>query len=351
MTLQTCVGKNERVPADRPPRRRRRLDGTTTPNHGTGAHGRFLLASPGMSEPAVPPLPSHAHAVANGHANGNGIAASALRRAILLHLRRVGPSVPDAISAAIGASRSGVAQQLRALDTAGLVTRTSVRHGVGRPRHLYDITPDAQGLFPSNYDGLATGLLAAILEVGGETLVEDVFAARRRQAEARLRQRMDASLPADAPLEDRVRELARLQDELGYVSEARVETTASACWSTTALSWTWLAACPWRAEPSSSCSARSSAWTWSASGTSPPATAAASTGSRSAPTGPSRRGRLSPPRAPRPCGGRARGRGWPRRTRWARRRPRARWPRSAPARRATGSRGGPAWRARRGCRS
>ena len=172
-----------------------------------------------MSEPAVPQSTSHA----NGNGNGSGIAASTLRRAILLHLRRAGPSVPDAISAAIGASRSGVAQQLRALDTAGLVTRTSVRHGVGRPRHLYDITPDAQGLFPSNYDGLATGLLAAILEVGGETLVEDVFAARRRQAEARLRQQMDASLPSDAPLEDRVRELARLQDELGYVAEARVD--------------------------------------------------------------------------------------------------------------------------------
>jgi predicted ArsR family transcriptional regulator len=176
-----------------------------------------------MSEPAVPLHASHAHASGSGNGSGNGIASSALRRAILLHLRRVGPSVPDAISASIGASRSGVAQQLRALDTAGLVTRTSVRHGVGRPRHLYDITPDAQALFPSNYDGLATGLLAAILEVGGETLVEDVFAARRRQAEARLRQRMDASLPSDAPLEDRVRELARLQDELGYVSEARVD--------------------------------------------------------------------------------------------------------------------------------
>ena len=170
-----------------------------------------------MSEQVVPPPASHANE------NGNGIAASALRRAILLHLRRAGPSVPEAISVAIGASRSGVAQQLRALDTAGLVTRTSVRHGVGRPRHLYDITPDAQGLFPSNYDGLATGLLAAILEVGGEALVEDVFAARRRQAESRLRQQMDAPLPSDAPLADRVRELARLQDELGYVSEARVD--------------------------------------------------------------------------------------------------------------------------------
>jgi predicted ArsR family transcriptional regulator len=148
---------------------------------------------------------------------------SALRRAILVHLRRSGPSSPDAIAAVLGASRSGVVQQLRALDAAGLVTRTAIRHGVGRPRHVYDVTPDAQGLFPSNYDDLATGLLAAILEVGGSDLVEEVFAARRRQAEARIRDRIDAALPAGAPLEARVRELARLQDELGYLAEARIE--------------------------------------------------------------------------------------------------------------------------------
>ncbi len=156
------------------------------------------------------------------HATG-GPPAPALRRAILLHIRRYGPSAPDSIAAALGASRSGVAQQLRALDAAGLVTRTAVRHGVGRPRHLYDVTPEAQELFPSNYDGLATGLLAAILEVGGDGLLEDVFAARRRQSVARLRVRIDAVLPADAPLEARVRELARLQDELGYLAEARVD--------------------------------------------------------------------------------------------------------------------------------
>jgi predicted ArsR family transcriptional regulator len=178
-----------------------------------------------MPEPAVP-TPTIAEPV-SGHQNGHGAAAaaspSALRRAILIHLRRTGPSAPDAIAAAIGASRSGVAQQLRALDSAGLVTRTSVRHGVGRPRHLYDITADAQDLFPSNYDGLATGLLAAILDVGGDALVEDVFAARRRQAETRLRQRLEDRFPDGAPLEERVRELARLQDELGYISEARID--------------------------------------------------------------------------------------------------------------------------------
>jgi predicted ArsR family transcriptional regulator len=149
--------------------------------------------------------------------------ASALRRAILLHLRRTGPASPDAIACAVGASRSGVAQQLRALDTAGLVSRTTERHGVGRPRHVYDVTPDAQDLFPSNYDGLAAGILSAIAEVGGDALLEDVFGARRRQAETRLRAEIDAALPPGASLEDRVRALARIQDDLGYLAEVQAD--------------------------------------------------------------------------------------------------------------------------------
>ena len=54
-------------------------------------------------------------------------------------------------------------------------------------------------------------------------LVEDVFAARRRPGRgAGPRARLEARLPAGAPLVDRVRELARLQDEQGYLAEARV---------------------------------------------------------------------------------------------------------------------------------
>jgi predicted ArsR family transcriptional regulator len=147
----------------------------------------------------------------------------ALRRAILIRLRRHGADSPDAIATAIGASRSGVAQQLRALEGAGLVSRKAVRHGVGRPRHLYDVTEDAQGLFPSNYEGLASGLIAAIVELGGDQLLDDVMTARSRQAGAALREGLAAALPPDATLADRVSELARLQDRLGYLAEARVE--------------------------------------------------------------------------------------------------------------------------------
>jgi Predicted transcriptional regulator len=143
---------------------------------------------------------------------------SSLRRDLLLRLRVDGPSSPDQLANRLGASRTGVLQQLRALEAARLVSRQTVRHGVGRPRHLYDVTADAQDLFPSNYDGLAAGLLAAIEAVGGNDLLEQVFAARRRQLGTRVREDMAERVAEDAPLLDRVRELAVIQAGHGYLA-------------------------------------------------------------------------------------------------------------------------------------
>jgi len=145
--------------------------------------------------------------------------ASSLRRAILIHLRRFGPSSPDGVAAAVEASRTGVLQQLHALEAAGLVSHAAEKHGVGRPRHVYDVTSDAQGLFPTDYGGFASGLLKAIEAVGGDDLVEQVFNARRRQIGDRIRRRMAERLPDDASVADRVEVLASLQDEAGYLAE------------------------------------------------------------------------------------------------------------------------------------
>ncbi|HUQ77338.1 MAG TPA: transcriptional regulator [Patescibacteria group bacterium] len=146
-----------------------------------------------------------------------------LRHEILVRLRRSGPASPDQLAAAIGASRTGVLQQLRALESTHFVTRQTVRHGVGRPRHLYDVTADAQELFPSNYDGLAAGLLAAIGAVGGDQLIEQVFQARRRQIGDRVRREIDDRVGSGAPLVERVRALAVIQDEQGYLADALID--------------------------------------------------------------------------------------------------------------------------------
>lgn len=149
---------------------------------------------------------------------------SVLRRNLLLRLRHDGPSAPEDLAAGLGASRTGVLQQLHALEAAGLVSRRAIRHGVGRPRHVYDLAAEAQSLFPSNYDGLASDLLAAVEWVGGAGLVSEVFAARRAMTAERIRARMADRVPAGASLIERVRELAVIQDEHGYLADFEVET-------------------------------------------------------------------------------------------------------------------------------
>jgi predicted ArsR family transcriptional regulator len=177
------------------------------------------VTSPERSPSTAPALGTDdARLPLTGPAGMTGV--SSLRGALLVHLRRSGPSSPDRLADELGASRTGVLQQLRALESAGLVRRETVRHGVGRPRHIYDVTELAQGLFPAAYDGLATGLVAAIRAVGGDGLVDEVFEARGRMATERVRARLAQRLPDGATVLDRAAELARIQDEQGYLAEA-----------------------------------------------------------------------------------------------------------------------------------
>lgn len=143
-----------------------------------------------------------------------------LDRAILVALRDMGACGPDRLATSVGASRASVLQRLHWLESHGSVVRQAIRHGVGRPRHLYDVTPEAQRSLPANYDGLATTLLESIVEVGGDPLVEAVFEARRRLLAERIRARFAATLGPSPSLAARVRELAVIQDESGYLCRA-----------------------------------------------------------------------------------------------------------------------------------
>jgi len=188
------------------------------------AEARTADQGPGSSAAApADEHPSAADGHPNGHPNGhrNGHAPDdAHGRAILLALREGGAAGPDAIAVRLGMSRTSTLQRLRELEAAGFVARQAVRHGVGRPRHLYDITAAAQRSLPANYDGLATTLLESIAEVGGDTLVEEVFQARRRLLRERIRARFAERLGPAPTLAERVRELAVVQDESGYLCRA-----------------------------------------------------------------------------------------------------------------------------------
>jgi predicted ArsR family transcriptional regulator len=52
--------------------------------------------------------------------------------------------------------------------------------------------------------------------------MDEIFVARRRQSASRMKARLAERLPPGASLVDRVRELALIQDELGYLAQAEL---------------------------------------------------------------------------------------------------------------------------------
>jgi predicted ArsR family transcriptional regulator len=134
-------------------------------------------------------------------------------------LVREGPLGPNSIASRLGLSRTAVVRQLARLGRAGLVTRRAVTHGVGRPQHLYDVTSSARRLLPDGFERLARSITEAARDVGGQELVERIFAARRRRLATEIAGRFTAEGLAGADLPALAAALARHQDELGYLAE------------------------------------------------------------------------------------------------------------------------------------
>lgn len=98
---------------------------------------------------------------------------------------------------------NAIRAQLTALERDGLVrTGGQRRQGVGKPAFIYELTPEAEKLFPRAYDDVLVDLIHALAErVGREETERILRAAGRRAASGQevpegssLRDRLDAGL-------------------------------------------------------------------------------------------------------------------------------------------------------------
>lgn len=137
-------------------------------------------------------------------------------RSQLLHLLRTnGDSSILELSKALGITEMGVRRHIHSLEREGLVRSSVFRQAMGRPSYRYSLTEQADDLFPKNYPHLTLELLSELEEwPGGEELVGKLFSGRRGKLEARYRHRM-----ADKSLEERVAELASIQNAGGYMAD------------------------------------------------------------------------------------------------------------------------------------
>lgn len=135
---------------------------------------------------------------------------------ILEHLKRRGISTIPALAEDLELSVETVRTHLRSLGSEGLVQRSGTRRGGrGRPEILYGLTESAEAWFPNRESEILQKLAAYLEDAGQQALLREFFAGyvdeRRSDAMARV---------ADLKGNSRVREVARILSEAGFMAEA-----------------------------------------------------------------------------------------------------------------------------------
>lgn len=142
----------------------------------------------------------------------------------LLHaLKAAGPQTAGTLAGRLGVTAVAVRQHLDGLAAHGLVAHEDRREGVGRPRRYWGLTAAGHARFPDNHAGLTVELLEAISGVFGAGGLERLIAHREAATLASYRRRLAAA----TTLAGKVRMLARLRTEEGYMAEWRRDADGS----------------------------------------------------------------------------------------------------------------------------
>ncbi len=120
-------------------------------------------------------------------------------------------------------SRMAVHKHLSVLQNRGLVESIEIRESsVGRPKMMYQLTSQSKSIFPKSYSAIATHALDFIERNMGKEGVERVLRDRQDDLFDKYYKHLK-----DLDFEKRVKELARIRDEEGYMAESKKESKLS----------------------------------------------------------------------------------------------------------------------------
>jgi predicted ArsR family transcriptional regulator len=139
------------------------------------------------------------------------------RRAIARLLKTEGPMDSAQLSRRLKLTPMGVRQHLYALQREKLVAAEERPVPLGRPAKYWSLTREADRLFPDAYAELSVALIGALSDNFGAEGVKRVIDSRAAKQQAEYMRRT-GSLPT---CEARLRELARIRTEEGYMAEVK----------------------------------------------------------------------------------------------------------------------------------
>jgi predicted ArsR family transcriptional regulator len=141
------------------------------------------------------------------------------RAAVVRLLKTEGAMDSERLAKRLGLTAMAVRQHLYALQQEKFVVAQERPGPVGRPTKYWRLTPAADRFFPAAYAELSVALIDALSDAFGPGGVKRVVESRcsRQQAD------YAARIAPDASLHQKLRQLARIRTEEGYMAEVKRE--------------------------------------------------------------------------------------------------------------------------------
>jgi predicted ArsR family transcriptional regulator len=149
---------------------------------------------------------------------------SSTRGRIVLLLRRASSTV-DELARALHLTDNAVRAHLVTLERDGLVCQAGLRRGSSKPAQMYDLTPEAEQIFPKAYGPVLRSLLDALVASLSPTQLMEVIQCAGQRLAAQW------SVPADE-LRTRLRCALDIFNQLGGLTELEEGTEISLIRST-----------------------------------------------------------------------------------------------------------------------
>jgi len=145
----------------------------------------------------------------------SGLLDNPTRKKILLALKKNGSMSVDSLSNEVKITPMGVRQHLFILEKKGAVEYITRRHGVGRPGFFYQLTENADDLFPKSYQTFAIDILTELEHLDGKEKIDEVFRRRRE----RIASEMAGLLAGKDTLSERLSALSEMLQRDGFIVE------------------------------------------------------------------------------------------------------------------------------------
>ena len=144
------------------------------------------------------------------------------KKKLLYYLKVMQQAGLEELANVMKISRMAVHKHLVLLQKRGLVESIEIRGQVGRPKMVYQLTSQSKTVFPKSYTAIATLAFDFIERNMGKGAIEKVLRERQNELFNQYYERLKG-----LDFDKRVKELAKIRDEEGYMAESKKITSKS----------------------------------------------------------------------------------------------------------------------------